>query len=169
MIVHIFSCMVSKKTMRVVLTASFIIVSLVFGVMPLFVKPEIQERVPHHFHQTGNIGRNRQSLPAGKQLKSTQLTDEVPDTVVYINSIVEFSHSKTGQEKKHKQRELNTIEVYGSMTLNEVAANYNIPATELASCIHVPKEYTGERLGRLRKQYGFHMNDLRNYIASKNK
>ncbi len=54
------------------------------------------------------------------------------------------------------------------MTLNEVSKKYNIPTSELAICIHTPEKYSNERLGKLRKQYDFHMDDLRKYIESKN-
>jgi hypothetical protein len=41
-----------------------------------------------------------------------------------------------------------------------------IPVTALATSINAPKEFANERLGRLRKQYGFYMDYLRKYIHS---
>lgn len=35
------------------------------------------------------------------------------------------------------------------------------------SKFNVPKTQLNERLGRLRKQYGFHLSELRNYIQLK--
>ena len=50
------------------------------------------------------------------------------------------------------------------MTINEVAKKYNVSAQELASFINVPVGNNDERLGRLRKRYGFQLSDLRGYI-----
>ena len=115
--------MISNKSVRISLAIGLIIVSAVFGLGPLLIKPEISTSVLHHYHRKEFI--------------------------------------KYNEELHHH------VHIYGSMTLNEVAEKYNIPVTGLASSINVPVEFANERLGRLRKQYGFQMYDLRKYINSK--
>jgi hypothetical protein len=53
------------------------------------------------------------------------------------------------------------------MTLNEISERFNINVDELAKAINVPADNANERLGRLRKRYGFEMNDLRVFVLSK--
>jgi hypothetical protein len=53
------------------------------------------------------------------------------------------------------------------MTLQQVAVRYNIPAEELAEGINVPAGQSREKLGRLQKQYGFRMSELREIVARK--
>jgi hypothetical protein len=60
-----------------------------------------------------------------------------------------------------------TAELDGKMTLDEVASKYGIPSEELAQCIQVPITYSGERLGRLRKKYGFRLKELKDFIQEK--
>ena len=55
------------------------------------------------------------------------------------------------------------------MSLSDVSKKYGLSVTELATAINVPKESAHERLGRLKKQYGFQMNSLRRFIYSQTK
>jgi hypothetical protein len=75
--------------------------------------------------------------------------------------------SKTINHKKHGEHTNKEIEVFGYMTLNDVAEKYEIPVGELASCINVPAGNYHEKIGRLKKQYDFELVSLRNYIKEK--
>lgn len=153
MIVCIFKSMVIVKTWRIAIISVFVIISLVFGVLPLFVKPEIQDGILHHNHQSSHSDQN-----TGKEahhfnsLKLAQSDIQISDTIK--------------PRENHKHEEKSNIELYGYMTLDEVSTKFNIPANELALCIHIPNGHNNEKLGRLRKHYSFHMNDLRDYIET---
>ena len=114
--------MISGRIIRVLLALGFIVLSAVFCIGTLFIKPEVATGMPHYYH------KNTKREKAGK------------DTL---------------------------IEIYGSMTLKEVSGKYNIPLPELAKSIDVPVELAYEKLGRLRKRYGFHMDDLRKFIDNR--
>lgn len=165
-IVCIFKGMVAAKTWRIAFTSIFVVVSFVFGVIPLFVKPEIQQSVLHHYGQSGHNSKgNAQEIFSITPIKSSHDLISVPIHAYHSKKDTFLLENKPMQNYKHDEK--NTIEVYGYMTLDDVAKKYNIPSSELALCIHVPRGHTNEKLGRLRKQYSFHLNDLREYIASK--
>lgn len=168
MIISVFKRMVLKRSLRIALATSFIVLSFIFGVTPLFLKPEIRQGTSHQFHQTEHVARNNlQGATSSSRQKIKQTEGEAKDTMALLISKVEQSDSKSYQKENYKQNEKHTIEVHGYMTLNEVAEIYDITPKELASCIHIPIEYSNEKLGRLRKKYNFQMEDLRNYIELK--
>jgi hypothetical protein len=167
MIKCIYRKLIPKDTARTSLTASFIVLSAVFVIGPLFIKPEISTVVSHYYRRNEHRKYNEE-LHRKDSLKYKHLFSEQgrTDTVQVIIPILKKTQSENYTNGLHKKHQLYDIEVYGSMTLKETAKKYNIPVSALAASINVPIEFANERLGRLRKQYGFHMNDLRKYIHS---
>lgn len=148
-IVSIFKRMVPSKVLRLMLTIIFVMLSVLFAIVPLFIKPAVEEGSSHSLHLNSSSGKQHGDNQKG--LKDT-LTQK---TATYQ------------QEPKHSHKESHSVEVYGYMSLNEVADMYHIPVADLAAVIKVPKDTYGEQLGRLRKRYGFQMDDLRLYIEMK--
>ena len=168
MIQYIYKKMISNKIVRISLAISLFVVSAIFGIGPLFIKPEINTVASNHYHRN-EYRKYNEELYHNDSLKYKPIDEEQgrTDTIHVIIPITRKIQSENHKEGLYKRHQLYDIEVYGSMTLNEAAKKYNIPVTGLASSINVPEELASERLGRLRKQYGFHMDDLRNYIHSK--
>jgi hypothetical protein len=154
-IVSIFKRMIPVKHARYFLASSFIFLSLLLGLAPLFVKPQIEEQASHHYNQEADFERNQQNINSAVVIDSSGLYPNQEGTVI------------KNHEGKHNQWKDKEIEVYGYMTLQQVSSRYKISVAELASVIHVPQESSNEKLGRLRKRYAFHMDDLRDYIGTR--
>ncbi|MBS2099426.1 DUF4405 domain-containing protein [Carboxylicivirga linearis] len=137
LIVAIYRRMISGKSIRIVLGIILLFLTLILAVAPIFVKPEIQEggKGDHN----GGVRGNRSS------------ENHIESKVIKNNENV-------------KQHEEYGVDIYGSMTLKEVSEKYNIPVNDLANAIDVPVSMADERLGRLKRDYGFDMNDLREYV-----
>jgi hypothetical protein len=71
-----------------------------------------------------------------------------------------------GQRKQYTHPD---IQIFGYMTLREITSQSSIPVEVLAKVIHIPVSLADERLGRLRKKYGFEMESLRQYIRAHTK
>ncbi len=157
MIGCIFRQMVARKKTRRVIAVCLGIVSLFFGLAPLFVNPEVTEmpRSHIHAHRSGRISNRAQTL----------FPDPIPSA-----SFEEQSNEKSmvtdPKDKKHVDQEhaYEELELSGSMTLLEVARKHSIPADELTRALHIPSYESRERIGRLRKQYGFEMEELKDII-----
>lgn len=167
MIVAIFKRMVCIPSVRTCLTASFVILSLLFGLGPLLLKPEVSQLAVSKARPQKTVNTSITVFPSPE--KSTDLSENKIDPSTAIKSPEGEKLNRSGQRMAGRQEELNEIDIFGSMTLREVAEKYEVSITDLAICIHVPKECANERLGRLKRQYGFSMNDLRKYIAVRNK
>ncbi len=76
-------------------------------------------------------------------------------------------YKKRNAEKREKRHvQINEeIEVTGSQTLQYVAKKYNVPASVIAADLNIPKGLNEEKLGRLKKQYPFQMEDVRASIT----
>ncbi len=71
---------------------------------------------------------------------------------------------KDGSHKAHRHTK-SSIEVRGYMTLIEVAEKYNVPTEYLKEHLGIPKSASSEeKLGWLRKRYGFRMGDVKRMI-----
>ena len=149
-----FKSMISAKKWRVVLSVILVSSSLILAVMPLFVKPEVQEGSSHHSHQ--------------QELWRTLLNEEHAGKSKHTANN-KSSTELTTTEDAHEHSHNSDIEIYGYMSLNEVSEKYSIPATELAECIKVPAGHTNEKLGRLKKEYDFNLDDLRTFIEKAEK
>ncbi|RLD54356.1 MAG: hypothetical protein DRJ05_14820, partial [Bacteroidetes bacterium] len=63
---------------------------------------------------------------------------------------------------KDRHRDIpSNIDIEGSMTLLEAATKYNVPADHIKSKLNIPSSISdNERLGRLKRTYGFTMTDI---------
>ena len=157
-IVGIFKKMVPIKTLRVILSSLLVVFIFIFGIIPFFLTPEIEEGIFHHAH---NNEKGKGYYSEDRQYKN------ITEAVIKEKQEAVLTEDKQKNQENRQHLNHSEIEVYGSMTINEVAEKYNIPAQELAKSINVPAGNINERLGRLRKRYAFQLNDLRDYIESK--
>ena len=159
-IVCIFKSMVGKRLWRIALSITLIVFTITFGILPLFITPEVEEGVSHHAHAREPV---KEYFSDERQRKNR----------VVVQSEIEESQEVVLTDENHKKQEnhLHTthslIEVYGYMTINEVAEKYNVSAQELAKSINVPTGNNNEKLGRLKKRYTFQLSDLKDCIQSK--
>jgi len=152
-IVCIFKTMVFSRVWRIILSSLLVIFTIIFGILPLFISPEVEERVTHnaHYHKVGK-GYHSEDV---QHKNKTVIQPEEKITPIKEN------------KKKNKHNSHSKIEIFGYMTINEVSAKYNIPAADLASHLHLPVGNNNIKLGRLKKQYHFQLSELRDYIDSK--
>ncbi len=156
MITCIFKPIITGRVSRAIIAFLTGIVALFFVLYPFFVKPEVvsfQEKHTHNYnagkHTKKPISIVRDKPPVGNTENQT--------TVRLQKNQEECSH-------KHSHDDL---EIYGYMTLEEAAGKYSIPVTELAEALHIPLSQSSERIGRLKRIYGFEMDDLKGIIKQK--
>jgi hypothetical protein len=153
MIVCIFRQMVSRKKNRRVLAVCLGCVALFFGLAPLFVKPEVADMPRNHIHVHD---------PGRFSIRSeTPLPDPMP--ALDEKQATEEEILTAPKNENHVYEEL---ELSGRMTLDEVAKKYSIPADQLTRALQIPSYQSRERIGRLRKQYGFEMEELKDAILA---
>lgn len=164
MICAIVIRMIPGKTIRACIVTMFAIAAFFLGIGPLFIHPQIQPGISHSYR----------GAAAAESVQPTQMLPTTVDTQKFGEiAIPKKTQQQASQDHPRKTAGLHRenhstreIELYGSMTLSEVAAKFRIDVDTLADFIHVPRQYANERLGRLKKTYGFDMNDLREYILS---
>jgi hypothetical protein len=159
-IVCIFKKMVLNHKTRLIIVLSFLLLSILFIVGPLFIKPDLiawQEN--HHRHHPGN-----QTMPQNNS-NNTQNDFKATKTTPEKNKEKTLEMQKTHENHENLQ----SVEVYGYMTINEVATKFNIEAAEICKKANIPEKYANEKLGRLKKMYGFRLSDIKNIVKSSNK
>lgn len=161
MICNIFRRMISPRPARRVLAMVFMVACLSIAGLPFLLKPYIAGSSPKYRHQTEQeIHENHR----GPSAKSHAM--DIPAAEVQLANIP-GGKGKVKEKKKNHQHGTRDLNIKGKMTLQQVAVRYNIPAEELAEGINVPAGQSREKLGRLQKQYGFRMSELREIVARK--
>jgi hypothetical protein len=168
-IVSIFKRMIPVRTMRWIIALFVGILSIILVIVPILVKPEVAE------HQR-TLQRNRVIRESGTGIHTRQnfQRTEEPNVPEDVSTAPKTAEPEEPVEQKFS-RDTEAVEVHlhnqvdidGTMTLHQVAARYNINVEELAASIDVPTDYAYERLGRLRRRFGFEMDDLREYVLNK--
>ena len=143
MTVAMFRRIISRNGIRKIIATVFFIASLLFVSLSFLAVPEVQELARgegHHRHAPGNINEKE----------------------VVIEKSERAGHQRS-EESRHHVR--SSIEVRGYMTLNEVAERYEIPIDYLKRKLNLPPSIPGgEKLGWLRRRYGFRMSDVETII-----
>ena len=152
MIVGIFSKMVKGQISKKIIPVCIGGAALFFALAPLFFKPEVipLERKYNHRQNTENFMREMQPLlPPQPSVQAFQQTTE---NVTKEQTISRMQHDSS------------KLEIFGSMTLKEVSQEYSIPLNRLAGALNIPVNKSGERIGRLKRKYGFEMSELKNIV-----
>lgn len=141
-IIVLFSKLVDTKIERRIIAAVFLFASLFFLIVPLAVKPEIEElRRGEGHHEHGPLA----GLEAGKAG-----CGGCPELMM--------------QENVHAADD--PMKVRGFMTLAEVSRQYNVPTHCLKTHLGIPESVSDEqKLGQLRRTYEFSMSDVEKVIA----
>ena len=148
MIGCIFRRMVVNRVARIALVVSLVLLMLLLGLAPLFLKPRIvHNSVQHSQH---------------RNIKTE------PGIITESTFKVQLNHETkrhAGRNKTHSTHK--TLHEWGStgtMTLAEVAAKYDIPVEKLAKALGVPSAMSTQKIGRLKRAYGFETETLKNEI-----
>jgi hypothetical protein len=91
----------------------------------------------------------------------TKVHDSLP--LVYETPPKERLHES--HPEHHREHSFSNLEIYGSMSLDEVCRRYSVSAHELTGALNIPSGQSAERVGRLKRGYGFEMDELKNAIV----
>lgn len=150
MITCIFRQMVTGKISRIVIAVFTGLLAIFFALAPFFVKPEVVPFQVKHTHKH-NIEKP---------------LDETDSTKILVNKTENQSTErlhKNWEENNHKHSH-DALEIYGYMTLSDAAHKYSVPITELTGALSIPSGQSSEKIGRLKKIYGFEMEELKDVI-----
>ncbi|MCD4734533.1 MAG: DUF4405 domain-containing protein [Bacteroidales bacterium] len=184
MVINIYNSLIKKKITRIIVALSLLVVSIVLVVFPVFVDPVVDEPAFEGGRQyLENYGRNEIERGTGRgegrlrQSAEPLTIEENKDKSNYINPGDEknelsidkgqdhSSHQNEGSNEGRRRDIPTYIDVIGSMTLIEVEEKYKVPANHIKSKLDIPMSISNnERLGRLKRVYGFTMSDIEEII-----
>lgn len=153
MITCIFKQMIKSKTSRAVIAFFTGFAAIFFALASFFVKPEVVPFQAKHTHNynTEKYMENPISL----------VRDKLPGNNTENQSTKRLH--KNREEYSHRYSH-DVLEIYGYMTLDETARKYSVPITELTENLNIPSGQSSEKIGRLKKLYGFKMKELKKAI-----
>jgi hypothetical protein len=161
-----FKCWFAKKSIRRVLTVIFVIICIVLVYFPFRINPEVEDF-------EGGRGRyymERHGVETLQPSKQDEEVEQSADTEMEIErpvpeeaEAIEVQPEEPAVGEEHDS----AIDVQGFMTLKEVSENYQVPTSHIKSKLGIPLSVSdNERLGRLRRTYGFTMSEVRDIIIA---
>ena len=171
MIVGIYQNLIKNKKVRIVSTIALLAVSIVLLVFSFLINATAEDpayREERHFSESS---RGYGEKMEERQQSLITETISVNDNSVYSDqsgnvteNLTESNLSVSRHEEEHHNIPSN-IEVKGSMTLDEVATEYKVPVDHIKRKLVISLSTSdNERLGRLRKTYGFTMSEVEQII-----
>jgi hypothetical protein len=152
MIICIFRKMIVRKEMRIVIGLSIGLIIFFVTLIPFIIHPEIVPIARQHKHSRDmNEFNHREQEPDIKNQPDKKKLHS-SDTII----------PEHFREKSYRDH---TVEVYGYMSLIEVADKNNISVEKLAARLGIPVTKTNINLGKLRKIYSFYISDVKNAIV----
>ncbi|MCD6597458.1 MAG: DUF4405 domain-containing protein [Bacteroidales bacterium] len=190
MILNIYRNLIKNKKARIFTGYTIVFVSVIFLIFPIFVKPEIDEAISRggrHFSgiSESNEGekeikrergdgrgerfqlQNTEPLPIEKKENNTNnINPETGNNEITAGKDQVHSSEQHENYGEGRHRDIpSNIDIMGSMTLIEVADKYNVPVNHIKSKLDIPLSTSNnERLGRLKRTYGFTMSDVEEII-----
>ncbi|HPM03797.1 MAG TPA: DUF4405 domain-containing protein [Candidatus Cloacimonadota bacterium] len=171
-IIVIFRQMIHGTTTRSAISILVVVLGLFLAISPFFVNPQITQMQRKH-------NRNRAPERLGTSSDTFNIKNEEDYVLTPENTTIpqelnlpdkpvlqpqEIIEEETVGTHRHEH---NQVDIDGTMTLNQISVKYKVSVGELAKVIDVPVNYANERLGRLKKRYGFEMDKLRMFVISK--
>ncbi|MDX9881626.1 MAG: DUF4405 domain-containing protein [Prolixibacteraceae bacterium] len=175
MIVCIFRRMVPNKVLGNTLAIVLGLISLGMIAFALFVSPECVEHEPLYRNRDNHSPgpqrefRSFSGFSERQQMNSREVVAEDSARMVQEEKIEKKAESHAPDEQFHNEYPESYYEINGSQTLQYVAEKYGVDLTKLAADLNIPVSLAGERLGRLKRQYPFTMDDVRESIRKNKK
>ncbi len=171
LIVCLVRRLIPGKKIRYITVTAVVLISVLIAVAPFFLKPEIGEPIRRQ-----GEGYGRMSSEGGNEYFSRQeagesgiaeeneevVLDEVQETKQEAESKPEDIKIQESHEEHEEDR---ILDIKGYHTIGELAAIYDISAEKLKEKLGIPSGVpNNERLGRIRRVYGFTMREVEDYI-----
>jgi len=175
----IYQVVIKARSWQIILVSGFIIISLFLLFFaffsPIDVVPLKEGAGRHRLEASRHIGEGAAAIQEGDEMpgsaageppmgSGSQVTEGAPPAPLPRNQA-----GLHEDQAIHEDHEARNLEIYGTNTIGEVAAKYNVPAELIKKALGIPVDRPdNERLGRLRRQYGFHMSDVERFIEEYN-
>ena len=143
-IIRVYRRLINARQSRKVIAFGFSILCCALLLLPFFLKPEIQE--------------------LGKSEGHFARFHDVTSPEVSVSNDRSLDKAKPDEIYKH---DFDSIKIAGSMTIDSVCIKYEIPRAHLVEKLALPANLTGyNKLGILRRKYGFRMSDVKRIIEN---
>jgi len=154
MITCIFRQLITSKISRYLIGIFTGLLALLFAVAPLFVKPDVIQLSENHSHKHS----------ANDYAEKNHANQ---NHIYNINEKkVETERLHKNQKENHQKQSNNELEIFGYMTLMEVSQKYSVQIAEITKALNIPIVESNEKIGRLKKHYGFEMEELKTIIIN---
>lgn len=156
MIICLYKRIIGNKASRIICGSALSVLTLLFVVFPFIIKVDMAE-----------ISSGKERFGSEHQTEINEVTKQEP--VIIEASVDQESIEEYVRAEHHHIDE--SIVVKGYNTLKEISGLYGVPCDYLKEKLNIPTTVSdANKLGHLRKQYGFKMSEIEliiyNYLNS---
>ena len=170
-----------KIRIRVAFVSFLVLLSILLLSSLFFLQPELGEPIRRQGRGAGRnasldikagtpeqAGRGQEMHPEGQRIqpgRSRRSVNEVPAAAEQQVRVREAPEAPAAGSHGHRNE--HALHIRGFHTLGEVAGNHHVPVEALKSRLGIPPGVSrNERLGRLRRSFGFTMGDVEEIVLS---
>lgn len=143
--------LITKLYIRVVVLVVFVQVLLTLVFAPFFLKPQIKPFFKTRIHQSAQKTEVQRNVVIETVFANEKQMNDEKDSDLVLNS----NHNKSDDWERA-----------GAMSLTQLAQKYNIDEALLAKSLNIPSSFCSERIGRLKRIYGFDNEKLKEKVNS---
>ena len=153
--------LIGSRNWRIAIASLFVVVNTCFVVTPFLITPEVRKNELRSGRQ--RISPESLSMkPAPRSvLRSSEERGSMDSQTEDIDKAVDRPVTGLQQSGEIDHDHQRTLEIRGYMTLAGVSEEFDVPIAHLEEKLGIAKSlHRRDKLGWLRRQYGFRMSDL---------
>ncbi|MDD2381183.1 MAG: DUF4405 domain-containing protein [Mariniphaga sp.] len=152
-------CMVNRllpgRTVRMTLLSGLGIICLFIFLSPFMVKPELGEPIRREGERRGRVFSR--TAPETQSLENEEKLAYPVKNEVQVETSDARGRNHSGDSR--------LFDIRGYHTLAELSEIYHVPVGEMKSTLHIPPQVSeNERVGRIRRIYGFTLREVEDCI-----
>lgn len=156
-------CLVKRlfpgQTLRVMVVTGMTVLCCAIVLTPLVFSPDLGE--PIRGHGEGHGRSVAQTVDEDPEFSET--VEKLPESETFRETDIQPADDKV----RHHDEESRILEIRGFHSLGGLALTYHVPADEIKNRLNIPSHVSdNERLGRIRRIYGFTMREVEDCILS---
>lgn len=169
-IVHFFKRAIVNTLLRIAAVSLLLLAAALLIVFPFLIRAEVS--VPLVGRGYGRLSVNRWDRHAERANEEKRVPDQPGTMDQHVTPEIPAPAPGVAEEygggQLHRHHDLlSGMEIQGYMTLLEVSEAYQVPVNLIKEALDLPPATPeNERLGRLRRLYGFTMSDVREVIRN---
>jgi len=164
-VLGLYRRLIGSRNWRIAIVSLFVVVNTCFVVTPFLMTPEVKKNELRSGRQRISYDSLSVNPPSRSVIRSSEERRPMDSLPEDIDEAVDPPVTALQQNSEVHHDHQRTLEIKGYMTLAGLSEEFDVPIAHLEEELGIAKSlHRRDKLGWLRRQYGFKMSDLERII-----